>query len=102
MIKNGREKKDTPPPEFHTSENRRAAKLTAILGTLVFTVFLCLSAGDTTEVQDVGNSFGEGAYQVFAPVGATTETPEDAIAASDGSVWSYLESVIARFIYGER
>lgn len=115
MIQSGRKanKPTTPNENKHyvsLGESRRTAGLTAILGTLVFTLFLCLSTGENTEAKDVGNSFGEGAYQVFAPTDevetvtefSDTEGQKEAIAVEDGSVWSYLESVIFRLIYGDR
>lgn len=100
MIHTGRHPKPAPSPE-KSRDTRLMARLTAILGTVVFTVFLCTSVNDTAEVEDVG-SFGEGAYAVFAPVDGTADQgePEDVIAVEDGSVWAYLESIIARLIYG--
>ncbi len=100
MIKNGR---DRHSEQFrHKPESiTHVARLTAILGVLVFTVFLCTSVERAEEIQDVSGTFGEGAYQVFAPVGGNIDIPDDAIAENDGSIWSYLESVIARLIYGE-
>lgn len=97
MIKSGRNLRDIP--QKNSTDGTRAARLTAILGTLVFALFLCFSVNDSTGSRDVSVTFGEGAYQVFAPADAPID--EEASAVEDGSVWAYLESVIARLIYGE-
>ena len=116
MIQSGRGIKNQQKTKTDTkyapiSENKRAAGLTAILGSLVFTVFLCLSAGTGSAAERTGTSFGDGAYQVFAPASeeagnqenpSETESPRDAMAEKDDSIWYYLESVIARLIYGDR
>ena len=70
-----------------------AAKLTAIIGGVVFALFLISSVREPTADMSVYDKIGEGAYQVFA-----TADEEDVAAVEDGSVWSYLESVIAELI----
>ena len=65
MIKSGRN-----PSSGHSpipSTNTRGAKLTAVAGALIFTVFLCSSVADEMDAQPTDSAFGEGAYQVFAP-----------------------------------
>ena len=96
MINSGRKR--------HTVQNHRtvtaSAWLTAIFGAAVFAAFLCtsLTGGDTST--NVSMDFGEGAYQVFAPVDGPVQ--EEVSAVEDGSIWAYLESAIARLIYGDR
>ena len=116
MIQSGRGIKKQKTSQTNTeytpiSENKRAAGLTAILGSLVFTVFLCLSAGGGGAAERTATSFGDGAYQVFAPSSdetgnqenfSETEAPRDAMAEKENSIWYYLESVIARLIYGDQ
>lgn len=100
MIKSGRN-----PSSGHSpipSTNTRGAKLTAVAGALIFTVFLCSSVADEMDAQPTDSAFGEGAYQVFAPSDDSAKNEEDASAVKDDSVWAYLESAIARLIYGER
>lgn len=101
MINCGRNSRK-PSPEFSSDAYiPRSARLTAILGILVFTVFLCVSV-DRNDGVDAANVFGEGAYQVFAQASGDADPPEDAFNEDDASFWMYLESVIARFIYGDR
>jgi len=102
MIHSGRRKKETPKYTVQ-SENgiHRSAKLTAILGALVFTVFLCSSADSIPEDKQSSVPLAEGVVQVFAPVGNTPEEQKDASIVKDSSIWSYLESVIPRFIHGD-
>lgn len=101
MINCGRKLRKTSPEHCKIVTVPRSAKLTAVLGILVFTVFVCASA-DRSVKTDTATVFGEGAYQVFAETGGRAEPPKDAFNEEDGSFWTYLESVISKFIYGDR
>lgn len=96
MINSGRKRQTVQNHRTTTA----AARLTAILGAVVFAVFLCSSLARSDTSTNVSTDFGEGAYQVFAPTDAPID--EEAGAMEDDSLWAYLESVIARLIYGER
>lgn len=98
MINSGRKRRSVSPTVSH-SPHGRAAGLTAIIGSLIFTVFLCLSVNDGATAQPVDYT-AEGVCQVFLPVDGTP-LEENASAVSDDSIWAYLESVISRLIYGE-
>ena len=98
MITSGRQ--NSPKHTSTPSASIRGARLTTVAGALIFTVFLCSSVANIPETQMTDSAFGDGAYQVFSTVDETPE--EDASAVSDSSVWAYLESAIARLIYGER
>lgn len=99
MINSGRSR-ERGAPESHHSRHGREARLTAIIGSLIFTVFLCLSVNTDTSIRSVDHTSAEGVCQVFLPVGGTS-VEENASAVSDNSVWAYLESIISRLIYGE-
>ncbi|MBE6708360.1 MAG: hypothetical protein E7578_03850 [Ruminococcaceae bacterium] len=98
MIHNGRRR--TLPTTADNRHNRYAARITAIIGVLVFTAFLCTSVENDNETKIVSADFGEGAYQVFAPTDTAPSDDRDTSATEDSSIWSYLESVIFRLIYG--
>ena len=98
MINSGRKRGSVSPTVCHSRHSREAG-LTAIIGSLIFTVFLCMSVKGGTPAQPVDYT-AEGVCQVFLPVGGTS-VEENASAVSDDSIWSYLESVISRLIYGE-
>ena len=98
MIKSGRNTQKTQPKGG--TDFTRTAKLTALFGAVVFAVFLCSSLTRDDTAANVSTDFGEGAYQVFAPVDGPAH--EEASTVEDGSIWAYLESAIARLIYGER
>ena len=101
MIQNGR-LKNKAPTYTGTGAVRRSAKLVTILGILVFTVFLCSSAGSSAVHKQTSANFGEGVYPVFAPVSGDVEGDSaDTAVMEDSSVWSYFESVIAKLIYGD-
>ncbi len=102
MIQSGRKRKIKHKALYEADAFPKSAKMTAVLGILVFTVFLCVSAGTDGNTSNVGNTFGEGAYPVFGPAEDTVQTPEDAFVEADQSIWGYLESVISRLIYGDR
>ena len=103
MIYSGRKTKKNETRAPSISKNIRPAKLTAILGILIFIVFFCSSvSGPISEENAVQNSFGEGAYPVFAPVDETEKPQTDVGVIEDTSIWSYLESVIAQLIHGNK
>lgn len=101
MIQSGRRKKET---QVYTGTPviRKSARFVTILGILVFTVFLCSSVNSYSLDAQALNDFGEGAYPVFAPVSGNPDTDlKDTALMEDTSIWAYLESVIARLIYGD-
>ena len=103
MIYSGRKPKKSADSKPSVTENTRAARYTAILGILIFTVFFCSSvSGPVSEENAVQNSFGESAYPVFAPVDETKKPQTDVGIIEDTSIWSYLESIIERFIHGDK
>lgn len=100
MIKSGR---NPSPKQRHTTHrNIRGARFTAFFGAVIFTVFLCSSVTDKTETQMTDYGFGEGAYSVFASADTPVTADTDTSAVQDSSIWTYLESAIARLIYGDR
>ncbi len=98
MIQSGRRR--TIPATADNRHNHHAARITAIIGILVFTAFLCNSVVNDNEAKIASADFGEGAYQVFAPTDTVPSDDMDTSATEDSSIWSYLESVISRLIYG--
>lgn len=100
MIQNGRQRK-TSSAAATVGVNYHAARITAIIGILVFGMFLYTAAGNDRTTETVSSNFGDGAYQVFAD--ADTAPSDDRVTSvrEDSSVWSYLESVIFRLIYGD-
>ncbi len=98
MIQSGRKKHTSPEKKQYVFT--RSAKMTAILGMLVFTVFLCSSVKSAENIRETGN-FGDGAYAVFAPAEDASAVPENTFAKEDPSIWTYLESVISRLVFGE-
>ena len=101
MIRSGRKNDDTPK-YTGTPVIKRSARLVTILGILVFTVFLCSSVNNSAAEAQASKDFGEGVYPVFAPVGGGVSSDStDTAVMEDSSIWSYLESVIARLINGD-
>lgn len=94
MITSGRPR-HTEPQKTNTA-SAYTAKVTAIIGTVVFAIFLCSSVSRADIPTSAEIEFGEGACQVFA------SSDKETVMVEDHSVWGYLESVIARLIYGER
>lgn len=101
MIQSGRRRKTAPATAADAGVNYRAARITAIIGIVVFGIFLYTAAGNERTAESVSNNFGDGAYQVFASADTTSTEDKSTSAAEDSSVWSYLESVIFRLIYGD-
>ncbi len=102
MIRSGRTRQEIQKIA-NTPETRLSARIAAVVGVIVFAVFLCSSVDSAPTERQVSTVFGEGAYQAFASAdGTVSDEGKDAAVVEDGSIWSYLESVIARFIYGER
>lgn len=101
MINSGR-KPSTPARGISAPRDcELPARLTAILGAVVFTVFLTLSLIRTEESANAGK-FDPSALPVIAPVSTADDVPDSPAAAEEGSFWYFLESAIARLIYGER
>lgn len=101
MIHSGR-KLNTPIRGISaTAEREWPARLTAILGSIVFTVFLVLSLGHSEESANTGK-VDPSAIPVLAPVSTAEDAPDSPVAADESSIWYFLEAAIARLIYGER
>ena len=100
MIQNGRKRKISPVSS-DTRGTYHTARITAIIGIIVFTVFLYTSVGNDRTAEKVSHNFGDGAYQVFASADTAPAEDTSTSAPDDSSIWSYLESVIFRLIYGD-
>lgn len=101
MIHSGR-KSSTPARGISAPrECELPARLTAVLGAVVFTAFLTLSLIRPEESTNAGK-VDPSALPVIAPVSTAEDVPDSPAAAEEGSFWYFLESAIARLIYGER